>query len=451
MKLVKKLLLACVLIALGFAVVAFYTLPRNGRSQETEYKFALAEFGDMRDVITGIAYLRPVGAEPVFSMISGQVVEVLANYNDVVIEGQTLARLDSRDARNKLARAEAARETAERAVEMAKAQLEAARIGQKAAKVLRDAVYKEGEKNRAGSVDMARVDAELAKADGLVVQAQAAIPAAEARVKEADAAVAEAKLGLDLTTITVPDSQPADEERPKKKYRVLERKVELRQNIDAKQMLFTLVPDLEHMQAHAFIPEARITRVAKDQEAVFWVDALGEDQKMPAKVAEVHENPIQQQGAVYYEVLVNIQNRKNPKTGEWQLKPGMTAPQLEITDRIHHNVWKLPVNALSFAMDDSHLSPEEKKRSAEMASTLDKDEWTPIWILKDNKPIAAFVRLKGRNADGETGIRDAEFHEILDWDSETKATLDPKNPPQVIIGVPVEKKGLFGTKFQFNL
>jgi multidrug efflux pump subunit AcrA (membrane-fusion protein) len=446
MKLVKRLLLVLIAGALVLAGVAYYTQYRNRGTQEPDFKKARLEFDDMREVISGITFIRPEGI-PVFSMISGQVVETAANNNDVVVEGQTLVKLDSRDAQIKLVRAEAALETAESAVEMAKAQLKAAELGQEAAKHYRDEAYKEG--SMAGRFDKLRIDGELAKADGMVLQAKAAIPAAKARVKEAKAAVAEAKLGLELTTINVPGNN--DAQKAPKQYRVLERKVELHQNIDAKQLLFTLVGDLEHMKAHAYIPEARIDRVAKGQKAVFWVDALGEDQKLSAEVAEVRMNPVQQQGAVFYEVLLNVENRKNPKTGEWQLKPGMTAPQLEITDRIHHNVWKLPVNALSFALDDSLLSPEEKKRADEIASQLDMNEWTRIWILKDDKPRAAFVRLKGLNAAGETGIRDAEFHEILDWDPQTKATLDPKNPPEVIIGVPTEKKGLFGTKFQFNL
>jgi hypothetical protein len=280
--------------------------------------------------------------------------------------------------------------------------------------------------------------------------------------------VDQAELGLKYTIITVPRAQLADDDssdlairsaqredgnqRPKQKYIVLDRKVERAQNIDAKQVLFTLVADLEHMQAHAFIPESRIDRVAKGQKATFFVDALGEDEKMPAVVTEIHDNPVQQLGATFFEVLLDIKNRKNPTTGQWQLKPGMTAPQLEITDRIHQKVWQLPVNALSFSFDESQLSPEAKKRADEMESKLDMNTWTRIWILKDNKPQAAFVRLKGLNAAGETGIKDAEFHEILEWDAETRATLDPNNPPEVIIGAPLPERGLFRFKnIKFNL
>src|SRR5262249_40764150 len=159
---------------------------------------------------------------------------------------------------------------------------------------------------------------------------------------KAETELAKADYGLKLTTIQVPRfvyageeaKQPsvgelktdADGTRPKRKFMVLERKVELGQNVDAKQPLFTLAANLSQMQAHALIPESQIDRVAKDQNAVFWTDAIGEDHKQPAKVTEIRPMPpATTQGAVYYEVLFNVQNPKHPKRGGWMLKPGMTA------------------------------------------------------------------------------------------------------------------------------
>jgi HlyD family secretion protein len=462
---VKRALIFLVVIALGLATLAYFTTHRNGGAKDDEYKTALIEYGDMRDVISGMASIRPFDAKPVFSMISGQVVELNATFNDVVEEGEILIQLDPSEAQTKVTGAQKQLRTAQENVDWAKAKQSQAKKGLDAAKLVRDAVMTS---TSSGEVDRARAKAAAILADGAVDDATGAVKTAEAKLAEAEALVAQANLGLKYTTIKVPSfqfaegkpHQPAlgkvqldgENQRPKRKFKVLERKVELGQNIDAKQILFTLVADLEHMQAHAFIPESRIDRVAKDQKAVFWVDALGEDDKMPAVVTEIHDNPVQQQGAIFFEVLLDIKNRQNPKTRQWQLKPGMTAPQLEITDRIHQNVWKLPVNALSFSLDEGQLSPEAKKRADDMESKLDMNEWTRIWILKDKKPQAAFVRLKGLNAAGETGIKDAEYHEILEWDPDTKATLDPKNPPEVIIGAPVIEKGLFRFKnIKFNL
>src|SRR5215831_5743680 len=264
-KVVKKALLFLVVIALGLTALAYLTTHRNGGAKDDEYKTAHVKYDDIRDVISSMASIRPLDGIPVQSMIAGQVVELNAKFNDIVEEGQTLLKLDPTDAQNKVARAKAARASARAAVGLANAQLEAAERGQKAVKAVRDKVHA-NEKNY-GELDRLKADAELEKADGLVIQARAAIPAAEAKVQEAEAAVKEAELGLQYTTITVPRFQ-IDEvnPQPKRKYIVLDRKVERAQNIDAKQVLFTLIADLEHMQAHAFIPESRIDRVAKGQQ-----------------------------------------------------------------------------------------------------------------------------------------------------------------------------------------
>jgi HlyD family secretion protein len=456
MKLMKKALLFLVLVALALAGVAYYTQHRNGRAQDDDYKTSPVEFGEIRDIISVNAFIRPVDGKPIFSQISGQVVELYADYNATVEEGETLLRLDSRDARNKLGEAEAALSAAEIAVSAADAQLSQAKAAHESAKEILDTVKKGG---HSGPVDLVKLEAQVKQAESAIPVASSAVDGAKARVRMALTKVTEAKLGLDLTTISVSSFLFADDkpnqskiggvqldgvnQRPKRKFIVLDRKVEKGQNIDAKQPLFTLVADLEHMRAHAYIPESRIGRVALGQKAVFWVDALGEDVKMPAEVTEIRLNPVQQQGAIYYEVLLSIKNQKNPRTGEWQLKPGMTAPQLEITDRVHAKVWKLPVNALSFNLDDSHPSQEAKNRAIAMEKDLDMNLWTRIWIMRDGKPHAAFVRLKGHNAAGEPGIKDAEHYEILEWDAEIKTTLDPKNPPKVIIGAPAKGKGLF--------
>src|SRR5262249_12058955 len=131
----------------------------------------------------------------------------------------------------------------------------------------------------------------------------AAIALANGKEKHAKALVSLAEFGLKLTTITVPILEVTDEKtknptldrvqfepsssRPKRKFKVLSRKVQSGQNVDTKEPLFILAAGLDQMQAHALIPESQITRVAIGQEAQFWIDALGDEKKMPATVAEI--------------------------------------------------------------------------------------------------------------------------------------------------------------------
>ena len=174
MKPVKKVLLLLVVLALALAGVAYYTQHRNGRGQEDDYKTAHIEYGEMRDVIGGMAYIRPLEGIPVQSKIAGHVVELSAKINDTVEEGQPLIKLDPSDAQNTVAQANAALASARAAVKLANAQLEAAENGQKAVKRVRDKVN--DKESNYGPVDKLKADAQLAEADGLVAKAKAAAP-----------------------------------------------------------------------------------------------------------------------------------------------------------------------------------------------------------------------------------------------------------------------------------
>ena len=79
----------------------------------------------------------------------------------------------------------------------------------------------------------------------------------------------------------------------------------------------------------------------------------------------------------------------------------------------------------------------------------DRDAWQVVWVLgQDSKPWPIFVRTGGKNAAGESGIRDVTHVEVLEWDPELKQTLNAEDAttyPRVIIGAPREKGGLFST------
>src|SRR5258708_8477081 len=139
-KLVKKALLILVLIALALAGVAYYTQHHNGRSQADDFRIARVEFNDIRDTFSVSASIRPLDVIPIFSMISGQVMERNADFNATVVEGQTLLKLDPRDAQNKVNKANAALNAAQAGVDLANAQLNQAEKARSAANLVREEV-----------------------------------------------------------------------------------------------------------------------------------------------------------------------------------------------------------------------------------------------------------------------------------------------------------------------
>jgi multidrug efflux pump subunit AcrA (membrane-fusion protein) len=454
---VKKLLIVLIFVALGLAGLASYTRYSHNRPSDDEFTRAQITFGQMRDIVGVQSMLRPQHVRPVFSKIPGQVVDFKRKAGELVEEDQILVQLDQKQALLKRDEAASVLEAAKSAVKAAESTLEQAEAKREAAQEVVDTL----KKLTTGPIEKAKAQGELKAAEGAVKGANGAIALAKSKEKVAETQLAEANYGLEVTTIRAPafdmeDAKPkepasanvqSDESkaRPKRKYLVLECKVERGQNVDVKEPLFVLVTDLEEMQADALVPESQIGRVAPGQQAQFWVDSIGEENKIDAIVSEIRLKPVTQPGAVYYPVLLNIKNRKNAKTGEWQLRPGMTA-QVEIVDRTHPGVWKLPVNARSFTLDDHHQTAEAKAHAAQAERRLDMSVWTKIWILRDNKPWPVFVRLNGTNAAGDTGIKDAEYYEILEWDAETMPPgLNPKDKatyPEVIIGAP-PKKSMF--------
>src|SRR5436309_10066240 len=104
---VKKLL--CLLIAVGLTVAggAWWWGGRQDAAVEPEAcTFAAVEYGPLAEVVSATGVLQPRDVCVVGTELSGRVVAVLADFNQVVEEGEVLLRLDDRPARDRLRQAE---------------------------------------------------------------------------------------------------------------------------------------------------------------------------------------------------------------------------------------------------------------------------------------------------------------------------------------------------------
>ena len=148
-------------------------------------------------------------------------------------------------------------------------------------------------------------------------------------------------------------------------------------------------------------------------------------------------------GAVFYDTVIDVSNQRDAKTGEWKLRPGMTAA-VDIILRKHANIWKIPTSALSLQLDEHYQSEAAR---AKVAEWQDRGDWKPVWILDaQRKPWPVFVRIGGREVRGEEAIEDGQSAEVLEWDSQLHPKPDAKERatyPQLITGAPaVKKRGL---------
>jgi HlyD family secretion protein len=127
---VKKLLEF--LIVLGLLVaggVYWFNLSRSVHLNEDSFTYAPVEFGTMKDTVSATGSLRPKEVVAVGSELSGKVVKIFADVNDVVEEGNPLLQLDDEMSQLKLKQAHEDVEAAEAAIAHARAQQDAAQCG----------------------------------------------------------------------------------------------------------------------------------------------------------------------------------------------------------------------------------------------------------------------------------------------------------------------------------
>jgi HlyD family secretion protein len=431
---VKKLLWLLVLVFCLAGVAAWWANPtyRAMESQEG-YSFAPAEHGNLIESISASGPISPRDYSPVGSELSGKVIKIFPNadYARHVEKGDPLLELDHALADDKLAMAKVA-------VKLAKANEEAAIASRDAAEV----AYKNWKDKFAKEIATTE---DRDKADYQLKAATAMRAAARVKVEEAEEAVKQAQLGVDYSTVRAPISGT-----------IIDRKVNNGQLIGppVSAQLFVIVKDMKDMQVNAQIPESDIGKIRTGMEATFTVYSFSDlSAPFTGKVSQIRQMPntaAQEKGAVFYTTVVEAENRRNPaSTDLWMLLPGMTA-SVDIRLREHKNTWKAPAAAVSLQIDESFQDEAARKKLHEWQTRKDASDWKPVWIMKDKKPYPIFIRLGGKNPQGETGIKDGQYQEILEWDPDPELTPrpDPNKPetiPQLIIAAPPARKpGLFG-------
>ncbi len=425
----KKLLTLLILVGIGLAGVAWW-LNQSGTRPVTPDIFTYAQVvrGPMVESISATGPLQPREVVLVSSQLPGMVIDVSGKVNALVPEGSVLARLDPRNLELKLEEARDGLATARAAVAQAEAARSAAKRGLKYQREMTKGGF--------------RADVEAAQAH--VEAAEAGVKAAQARLQVAQTAEREARLALDMAVIKVP-ARPGQEPDPRRHYLVLEKKVLRGQMVGppAPTPLFTLAGDLGRMEVHAEVAEGDIGRVRKGLKAEFTVSTYYDPPvKFPGTVREIRPVPTNVKGAIFYTTIVDVENRKDPDTGEWMLRPGMTA-SVDLITRSRENVWKVPTAALNFTLEEAYQSPEAKAQVEKWRHRSDADDWRPIWVWDEGRkscwPI--FVRVGGLK-NGQTGLKDGNYNEILEW--EPGAEPSGGTGPRVITNAPPARRpGLF--------
>ncbi len=266
------------------------------------------ERGEIVQTVTANGALGAVQTVLVGSEVSGKIVELFADYNSAVTNGQVLAKLDA--------------STYERQMEQSEAELESARASLK----LAEANYRRAKELRELEL--------VSQAD--YDQAEASLAQSRASLRMREASLNKVKVDLEKTTIFSPMDGV-----------VISRAVDVGQTVAASlnaPTLFTLAQDLRQMRIEAQISEADVGGVAEGQRVTFTVDAYPA-LTFTGTVSQVRYEPVTMQNVVNYIAIVDVENP------ELMLRPGMTANAAVETAR-RENVLRLPNAALRFRPPD---------------------------------------------------------------------------------------------------
>jgi HlyD family secretion protein len=358
--------------AAGLAAL-LYGIGEWGRAPaENNYRFAKAERGEIVATVNATGTVNPTTTVIVGSQLSGQVVQILADYNSEVKADQVVARLNSDQIRARLdaARADLEQMRAQRLVQLGqiekvKAETERARAAQADAEaqvarneaLLGDSqrIFERQSELRARGFaaeqahDTARTNrdaqqaalnsarAQVASAKAAIASlaadlqvAQANLAAVTAQIAQREAAVRQIEVDLRNTEIKSPVSGV-----------VVQRNVELGQTVAASLQapeLFRIADDLRHMEISANIDETDVGRIKAGQRASFTVNAFP-GRTFEGTVKQVRLGSQTVNNVVIYTTIVSIENPRR------ELLPGMTANLRIETDR-REDVVRVPNAAL---------------------------------------------------------------------------------------------------------
>lgn len=329
-------------------------------ADQPAWRTAKVDRGDVVASVNATGTINPISTVVVGSQVSGQVLEILADFNTQVQAGQVLARLDPTQvkarldgARADLANARAGRQVQEAQIEQSRADIaraEAARLDAVAKLAQVEAQLGDAERILSrqrdlgtrgfaaqAAIDTARATAEAQRAARDSARAQIASAEASKRSIEAALKVAEAQLG----TI---DAQIMQREAVVRQIEVdlanteikspvvgtvVQRQVELGQTVAASLQaptLFLVAQDLRSMEIYANVDEADVGRVRPGQPVTFTVNAYpNREFRGEVKLVRLGSQTIQ--NVVIYTAIISFQNPR------MELMPGMTATLRIISDR----------------------------------------------------------------------------------------------------------------------
>ncbi len=362
-------------LGLAAAGAGYWALrPTGGAANDVAYRTTTVDRGQITAAVRATGTLTPMTTVVVGSQLSGQIVEILADYNSQVKAGQIVARLNSDQIKTRRDAAAADLAQARADLIVKRAQLDRAKSGRlKANSTIKDL---EAQRDRvtaqladakrtfdrqnelftrkAGSqqsLDSARTQVEVQAATLASTQAQIASATAELDGLDADILLAQGQLQAGEALIAARDAKLKDimidlertDIRSPVEGVVVQRQVDLGQTVAASlsaPVLFQIAQDLRTIDIYANIDEADVGRLKPGQPVSFTVNAYP-SRTFEGRVEMVRLGAQTIQNVVTYTGVVRVENH------DMALLPGMTA-NLQVVTEDRDNVLRIANAALRF-------------------------------------------------------------------------------------------------------
>mgnify|MGYP005992196441 CR=1 FL=1 len=371
--------------------IYYFLILNKNEKNVVSYDTTKVKTGDLLVSVNATGNLEPTNSVDIGIEVSGTIKEIFVDFNDEVIVGQILAKLDTTKLQSQV-------DSSKASLTIAKANLKESMVNVNNKKLNYNRTIKmfnnsNGKYPSQNEVDDSKFSYETALASHESTKAK--VDQAIFNLKTDEENLQKGVVKSSINGI------------------VLNRAVEVGQTVAASMStptLFTLAKDLSKMDLIVSIDEADVADIKKDLDVTFNVDAYP-NETFKGKIKQVRFNPVEVNGVITYETVVSVENEK------LLLRPGMTASAKIITKESHDKLL-IPNSALRFKPEMKErtkksgsmnfVSPPRPPKKSNEVKNIEKTEYKMIWIL-ENEQVKR-IKIKVLETDGKfTSIESSDL------------------------------------------
>lgn len=310
---------------------AWYFYWREAAPQYT-FETAAVDRGLIEQSVSATGAVQALTTVDLSSQLSGQIDQVMVDFNSKVKAGDLLAVLDKKTFEAKVRSAEANLAMAKSGVEVQEATIQKNKALVKNAQEILVRQQHLAERGAASQAILDAATTALATAEADLAVAEAQLANAKASVAQRQSDLEQARIDLERTELRSPIEGV-----------VIARNIDPGATVASSlqaPILFQIARDLSKIQIETQVDEADIGRIDDGDEVTFTVDSYP-DSRFRGRVAQVRIGGTVENNVVTYTVIVSADNPRE------KLLPGMTATVRIVTGR-KENALRIPNAAVRF-------------------------------------------------------------------------------------------------------